>query len=202
METSIPYGTGVALAKEDWVDAALAALAEQGLAGVAVSPLARTLGATKGSFYWHFKDRDALIAATLEVWARRDTAETVAAVRTVDDPRERIVVLARLALTDAIAGTDAHAGIVTAAADPRIGPTLARVTVERLNFIQELLEDLGYEAPDARQRATLAYSVYLGISDLRRAAPQAAPSAQEAEMLVGLMVEILLGRSGEPPPPL
>ncbi|MDQ6732181.1 MAG: TetR/AcrR family transcriptional regulator, partial [Actinomycetota bacterium] len=53
------------LSRTDWTEAALLALAHDGLAGVAVQPLARRLGATKGSFYWHFADRAELIAATL-----------------------------------------------------------------------------------------------------------------------------------------
>ncbi len=52
---------------------ALLALARDGFAGVAVEPLARKLGATKGSFYWHFATRAELIAATLELWEQRET---------------------------------------------------------------------------------------------------------------------------------
>lgn len=51
----------VALSKADWTEAALAALARDGLASVAVEPLALQLGTTKGSFYWHFTDRADLI---------------------------------------------------------------------------------------------------------------------------------------------
>jgi AcrR family transcriptional regulator len=54
------------LSKADWTEAALDALAGDGLSNVAVEPLARRLGATKGSFYWHFANRAELIAATLQ----------------------------------------------------------------------------------------------------------------------------------------
>ena len=47
-----------------WEEAALAALETQGVAGVAIEPLARALGVTKGSFYWHFVDRAALLQAS------------------------------------------------------------------------------------------------------------------------------------------
>ena len=54
------------LSRERWASEALKAMARGGVAAVAVEPLARALGVTKGSFYWHFKNRDALIAAALE----------------------------------------------------------------------------------------------------------------------------------------
>ena len=54
------------LGRHDWVDAALRALTVGGLASLSVERLATELGATKGSFYWHFKDRAALIEATLD----------------------------------------------------------------------------------------------------------------------------------------
>src|SRR3546814_2778554 len=56
------------LSAEDWAQAALDLIAENGVAAVAVEPLARRLGVTKGSFYWHFPSRDALLQAALERW--------------------------------------------------------------------------------------------------------------------------------------
>ena len=63
----MPYGTTAAmkgsersgrLSADDWAQAALEQIAEQGVAAVAVEPLARRLGVTKGSFYWHFPSRE------------------------------------------------------------------------------------------------------------------------------------------------
>ena len=56
------------LSADDWAQAALDLIAEQGVSAVAVEPLARRLGVTKGSFYWHFPSRDALLQAALERW--------------------------------------------------------------------------------------------------------------------------------------
>ena len=57
-----PAASATRLSSADWEGAALDSLAEHGLAGLAVEPLARQLGVTKGSFYWHFADREALLA--------------------------------------------------------------------------------------------------------------------------------------------
>jgi len=52
----------------DWLKAARLALLHRGPDAVRVEPLARGLGVTKGSFYWHFKDRNALLEALLREW--------------------------------------------------------------------------------------------------------------------------------------
>ena len=61
-------GRNQRLSADDWAQAALDMIAEQGVGSVAVEPLARRLGVTKGSFYWHFPSRDALLQAALERW--------------------------------------------------------------------------------------------------------------------------------------
>ena len=71
MVPAIRYRMGVAevrKSREDWIRAAVIALLAEGPDGVAVQPLARRLGTTKGSFYWHFSSRDELLRAALQRW--------------------------------------------------------------------------------------------------------------------------------------
>jgi AcrR family transcriptional regulator len=186
--TSIPYSMAMGLSRGDWTAAALDALAEVGLAAVAIDPLARRLGATKGSFYWHFASRDELIAATLELWEQRDTLDLLAALEAIPDPQERLLALARRAYGTAARGTDPQAGMLAAASDPRVGPTLERVTVARLAALERLFGDAGLEPEEAARRARLAYALYVGVIDLRRAAPSARLAEEEIEAEIELMV--------------
>src|SRR5688500_6338079 len=78
------------LSAEDWALAALDVIAEQGLAAVAVEPLARRLGVTKGSFYWHFPSREALLVAALERWERTEQETVFGKMEAVSDPRVRL----------------------------------------------------------------------------------------------------------------
>ena len=77
------------LSAEDWAQAALDQIAEQGVASVAVEPLARRLGVTKGSFYWHFPSRDALLQAALERWEKVEQEEVFGQMESIADPAER-----------------------------------------------------------------------------------------------------------------
>lgn len=56
------------LDRNDWIEGAIEVLAEQGVAGLRVEVLAKNFGVTKGSFYWHFKDRQDLLDAVLQFW--------------------------------------------------------------------------------------------------------------------------------------
>src|SRR3954465_14235641 len=75
-----------------WVDAALQALGAGGPDAVRVEALAVSLGVTKGGFYWHFKDRQALLDELLDTWERTYVDDAIALVESrPDDPRARLL---------------------------------------------------------------------------------------------------------------
>ena len=80
----------------DWANAALDVIAEDGVAGVAVEPLARRLGVTKGSFYWHFPSREALLAAALERWEAMEQETVFGKLEGFPEPGERLRALFQL----------------------------------------------------------------------------------------------------------
>ena len=159
---------------------------------MAVQPIARRLGTTKGSFYWHFSSRDELIAATLELWEQRDTRDLLTALEGIADPQERLLALARGAYGTAARGTDPQAGVLAAASDPRVAPVLERVTEARLAALERLFGDAGLDPPEAARRARLAYALYVGVIDLRRAAPSTRLEETDVEAEIELMVGALV----------
>ncbi|MFG2003874.1 TetR/AcrR family transcriptional regulator [Spirillospora sp. NPDC048911] len=171
------------LNRDDWAEAALAAMAEGGLNAVAVEPLAVRLGATKGSFYWHFGNREALLEAALARWEEVHTTAVNAEIESASgDPVERLRLLIKRAI--GMAERDRIGVVLLAAADhPAIGPVLHRVTQSRLDLLNSLFLELGLPAERAKQRALLTYSAYLGHGQLAhsaRAFLPADPSAQRA----------------------
>jgi AcrR family transcriptional regulator len=164
----------------DWVAAALAAIAEGGLAAVAVEPLAGRLGATKGSFYWHFASRDELLTAALARWEQQTTTEVAARARAAGPgPAARLRLLitetARIAETDRVG-----LALLASAAQPAVAATLERVTRSRLAILVTLFGELGLPPATARRRALLAYSAYLGHAQLSHTTPQLLPRAPAA----------------------
>jgi AcrR family transcriptional regulator len=162
------------LTRADWTEAALDALARDGLRAVAVEPLAERLGATKGSFYWHFRDRNALLEAAVTLWERTATDELIARLEHIPDPaaRHRAVVGW---LSDSDRDMRIFMVLLWNADHPVIGPAISRILGKRMAFSLRLREQAGEDAEQAKLSMMYAYSVLLGLQMLRRAAPQLVP---------------------------
>ena len=144
------------------------------MAAVSVNALAGELGATRGSFYWHFKDRDALLTAALEVWERDDTTALIEALGDITDPRQRLTALFTIALgQEDINGLEP--AIVAHADHPAVAPVLRRVTERRIAYLTDLYTDLGLAPAPARRQAVAAYAAFLGWLELRRSACDVVP---------------------------
>ena len=165
-------------------------MAEGGIDAVAVEPLARRLGVTKGSFYWHFKDRKALIEAMLERWEQESTEARITASRRISDPRERLIRLGEEVFGDVPRDGDASArtiflrrafeiAISNAADDAVVGPVLRRVTEQRIVYLNECYRALGLSSEEARHRALLVYAAHAGTVRLFRDAPDLMPRGED-----------------------
>jgi AcrR family transcriptional regulator len=162
------------LTRADWIGAAIDALARDGLRAVAVEPLAERLGATKGSFYWHFRDRSALLEAAVEHWERTATDEPLAELARVADAQERYRQCAAW-LIDARRDMRIFMVLLWHADHPVISPVIERVLAKRMAFSQLMREEAGSDAAGARQSVLHTYAVWLGLQLLRRAAPGMIP---------------------------
>jgi AcrR family transcriptional regulator len=165
------------LTADDWAVTALEAIAESGLRGVAVEPLARRLGVTKGSFYWHFANRKALLQAALALWERRETDEVLARAAQEQDPRKRLARLFREADGSQRAGR-LYLALAGTTENRPIQETVRRVMEHRLAFLRRCYTDMGLDAEESHDRAVLAYSVFLGTLQLRRDAPEIMPEGE------------------------
>ncbi|MDQ3404923.1 MAG: TetR/AcrR family transcriptional regulator [Actinomycetota bacterium] len=175
--------------KDDWTAIALAALAEGGVSAVAVEPLAARVGATKGSVYWHFATRDALLEATLQRWEREHTSEIIAFADGGSSPQERLSLLFTAALTPSM-GVVIELALLASSGDPVVSAAIARVTDRWIAYLATQFGQLGFGRGAARRRAIVAYSVYLGQAQLMRSAdvlPQSA-SARKAHVAEVLRV--------------
>jgi len=177
------------LGPDDWTGAALAAIAEGGIANVSVERLAVGLATTKGSFYWHFKDRAALIVAALERW-EADYTDGIIADRTAttDGPAARFRALLGPALAES-AGTRIDANLAADADDPSVADALRRVSAKRLAFVDEIFAEL--RSDGGSDRALLAFCAYLGMTQLQRIAPQLVPKGRRRARFVDHVVDVL-----------
>jgi AcrR family transcriptional regulator len=173
----------------DWEEAALEVFATGGVHAVSIPSLARTLGVTKGSFYWHFKNFDDLVDAALRRWEDRDRA-ALAAVEAISDPRKRLETLFR----DAMEHRQAHALYVSLSGSSvaRVAAAIKRVSQRRLAFLVDAYKQLGFDAGESRRRALLVYSAYVGLLHLRNEGSPSLRTAKDIDDYVAHAVTTLI----------
>jgi AcrR family transcriptional regulator len=183
------------LTRADWTGAALDALARDGLRAVAVEPLAERLGATKGSFYWHFRDRNALLEAAVTQWERTATDELIARLEELPEAPERAH-----ATVGWVAESERDMQIFIVllwnADHPVIGPVINRILSKRMEFSLRLREAAGQDSDQARTSMMYAYSVLLGLQLLRRAAPDLVPEGGTPQGLHDYVASLIRQAAG------
>lgn len=151
------------LGPEAWVAAAFSVLAKGGLEAVRVERLAERLGVTKGSFYWHFKDRRALLEAVLDAWEEEATASVIARVDSKrGTPKERLAVLMRLTTAVDEGAAVEHAIRAWGATDSGVRRRLSKVDQTRQAYVRALLVGAGLTSARATARARLFYLALIG----------------------------------------
>ncbi|TQF38493.1 transcriptional regulator [Bradyrhizobium sp. UNPF46] len=146
------------LSADDWIKEGLKALAESGFTALKADPLARAMGVSRGSFYWHFADLAAFHAAVLKRWREIAAEQIIADVEAADgEPLKALLRRsfgARLDLERAVRSW--------AAFDAAAQGTVRAIDRRRLDYIEGLLGKLGLEAATAQARAQILYWTFLG----------------------------------------
>lgn len=179
------------LSAEDWAQGALDSISESGVSGVAVEPLARRLGVTKGSFYWHFPSRDALLKAALERWERVELEEVFARVEGIADPRERLTQLFRRVAHEAKSHI-IYSELLKALDHPVVQPVMQRVSKRRMDYLQLAFRQVGMARPEALNRARLAYAAYVGFLQLSLQLRQPRLNQEEFDLYVAHVIDTII----------
>ena len=170
------------LTPDDWAKAALKTIARGGIDALAVETVAAELGATKGSFYWHFKDRDALIQAALDKWEQRRTEAVIEDLEREPDPAARLKKI--LGAGYEFGPTDRAEIVLLANPEhPAAVRAVRRVVERRITYLAEQLEKLGWDATEALDRAVVLYDVYVGYMQMAHVTPHLVSDAARRRQL-------------------
>ena len=160
------------LQPSDWIWAGFRALVQGGPQALRVEPIARELGTTKGSFYWHFADLAALRVAMLEAWEQVATTDITMAVRQSGLPaREQLLLLVdKVSIPpDTEAGGDAVEPAIRdwGRTDFMARQVIERVDRQRLADLRDFFAAAGLAPTAARQAAAVFYATVIGLESLR-----------------------------------
>ena len=162
MVRDLPHADRSRLSAADWERAALEAIAEQGVSALNVEGLARSLGVTKGSFYWHFSSREALLDAALKRWESDVERELTTEAETPTDPRQRLRELFRR-IAHEVQPHRVYAALLRAIDHAKIQSLMARISQRRMDFLALAYRQAGLERAAAAHRARLTYAAYVGF---------------------------------------
>lgn len=180
------------LTPEHWIAAATEVLADQGIDSVRVDLLARTLEVTRGSFYWHFRDREDLLRRVLQGWRQHATEQlTQRLERASTDPHEQlrdVISLPFRGRSAVRAGRIELAIRAWARRDDMARHVVDEADAARISYIAQIFSSLGFPIGESRSRAFLLYS-YVVAESLLSTPATAAQRSQRSEF-----VERLLGQ--------
>jgi AcrR family transcriptional regulator len=148
------------LSADDWINQGLKALARSGFTALKADPLAKAIGVSRGSFYWHFADLGAFHAGVLKRWREIAAEQIIADVEADrDEPLKALLRRtfgARLELERAVRNW--------AAFDPAAQAAVRAIDRRRLDYIEALLEKRGLARAAAAARAQILYWTFLGFA--------------------------------------
>jgi AcrR family transcriptional regulator len=147
--------------RSSWIEAGLRALAAGGPDAVRIEPLAKTLGVTRGGFYWHFTDRRALLDEMLGTWERATTDVVIERVESEGgDPEAKLLRLSGLTSSGVVAVDLAVRD--WARREQAVAEHLRRIDNRRMDYLRSLFAAFCADADEVETRCLLYYSLLIG----------------------------------------
>jgi AcrR family transcriptional regulator len=147
-----------------WIEAGLSALGAGGPNAVRIESLAQALGVSKGGFYWHFKDRQALLEEMLDVWEHTWVDAVIEAVEAEnEDARSRLRRLFALAVASGDELLKIELAIRNwARREQAVAARLRQVDNRRMDYMRSLFGAICENDDDVEARCMLAFSLFVG----------------------------------------
>jgi AcrR family transcriptional regulator len=160
--------------REDWLDAARRALVAGGIDRVKVEPLAGVLGVTTGSFYHHFKNRQALLDGLLEHWENNNSEPLFRLVEEAGpDPDRQLDALFDAWLDESVYDPDYDSAVRDWARTSTAAEAVVRqVDARRIDLLQRIFAAFGYDAERAFIRARVTYFHQVGYQAMKIIEPR------------------------------
>jgi len=179
------------LSAADWEQAAVELIAEKGVQALAIEPLARRMGITKGSFYWHFSSRESLLEQALQRWEEHDSRNLSRSLGEIDEPRDRLISFFRRVGKEKLTH-EVYSELCASSGHPQVKPVLERVANRRMRHLASAYREMGLPEDQAKNQARLTYSVYLGFLQLQRQHQTPSLSSEEFDAYIEHVIQTLI----------
>lgn len=177
--------------KEEWLERSLKVLIQDGFGLVKIDKLVAQMGVTKGSFYWHFNDRDAYIQELVTYWDGQHTRSVMEYVNQLSGhPRDRLFLLLSFVIENQLARYDDvfHA---LAQSEPSVTKSIRKINKIRIEFVASLFLDMGFSALEAEVRSQMmvVYMTYEQSKSSKHSVARQLELVTEAHRMVTGLIE-------------
>jgi AcrR family transcriptional regulator len=181
------------LSREGWLEAALEVLSQKGGAKLRIDSLVRQVGVTKGSFYWHFKNREDFIHSLIDYWHENYTLNVSSYLDEVEGtPGEKLLLLMEMVFLNQLTRYDL-AIRSWALAEPELQARLKRTDNHRIGYLKQLFQGMGFPGDAAEFRA----HVFLGEASWEAALFKEMTDEQRRKHAHDLYALLVSGIDGE-----
>ncbi|RJE90758.1 TetR/AcrR family transcriptional regulator [Paenibacillus sp. 1011MAR3C5] len=181
--------------EEDWIALGFARFSEGGEQALVIERLARSLGTSKTSFYWYFKDRASFLRRIIDDWQERSTSVLIAQ-SSLDglSPREAVMTVMEGMFAPNKSRDFLYHLRRLGRSTPYYAEQLIRIETVRLSHMSRLLAATGQSPEAAERKAELLYSYYLGWHERQHGRDQ---DADDSESAIALIMPYLALDGGE-----
>ncbi len=169
------------LSAQDWLDQGLKTLAKNGFTALKAEPLAKAMGVSRGSFYWHFADIGAFHAAILKHWRDIAAERIIADIEAGSNHEDPLSLLLRRVFSERLILE--RAVRAWASVDPAARAAVQAIDQRRLGYVESLLKRSGLSDALARDRAQILYWAFFGFALSDQPLPKARQQAVVEELL-------------------
>jgi len=169
------------LSAQDWLELGLKTLATRGFQALKAEPLAKAMGISRGSFYWHFADIGAFHAAILQAWREVAAEAIIAQVEAASAGDDPLTVLLQRVFSEKLALERAVRN--WAAFDAAARNAVQAIDRRRLDYVESLIRGRGVAPDVAQARAQILYWAFLGYALSDKPLPKAQREAAVAELV-------------------
>ncbi len=150
------------LTREKWLEKALGVVAAKGGARLRIDSLVAAMGVSKGSFYWHFRNRDDFVRQLIQYWDDRYTRNVIEMLAGhKGDARQRLLALIKMVYKQNLNALDIPFRS-WAAQEPKVATMVARVDRERLDAVRSLFKEMGFKGKELETR-TRAFVTFMSL---------------------------------------
>jgi len=154
--------------KQDWVSLGFKLFSEKGITGIVIEKMAEKLNVNKSSFYWHFKTKKEFVQRLIEFWIDNETEQIIRLTNNENSTSEKFRTLIALSYKKM-----PHQDFIFflkryAQKEKRIKTIIEKIDFQRVNYVKELLQEMGYSEQDANIKSSLFYKHLIGYHEMIR----------------------------------